>query len=133
MEKKGVITVDNNQIEFNANEQLKEKKFTGLKIVWAVIFIAITAWMIWGLADVLASKGQKGWGIGLALYLTLIVMVFGSIGYVIDIIIAIVGVVLSVRNLNETTSKKTLISFIVMAVLPIVVEATLIITCKLLA
>ena len=125
--------MDNNQIEFNANEQLKEKKFTGLKIVWAVIFIAITAWMIWGLADVLASKGQKGWGIGLALYLTLIVMVFGSIGYVIDIIIAIVGVVLSVRNLNETTSKKTLISFIVMAVLPIVVEATLIITCKLLA
>lgn len=125
--------MDTNQVEFNANEQLKEKKFTGLKIVWAVIFIAITAWMIWGLADVLASKGQKGWGIGLALYLTLIVMVFGSIGYVIDIIIAIVGVVLSVRNLNATTSKKTLISFIVMAVLPIVVEATLIITCKLLA
>ena len=125
--------MDTSQVEFNANEQLKEKKFTGLKIVWAVIFIAITAWMIWGLADVLASKGQKGWGIGLALYLTLIVMVFGSIGYVIDIIIAIVGVVLSVRNLNETTSKKTLISFIVMAVLPIVVEATLIITCKLLA
>ncbi len=125
--------MDTNQVEFKAKEQMKEKKFIGLKIVWAVIFIAMTVWMAWGLVDVLVSKGQKGWEIGLAIYLTFMVITFGSIGYAIDLIVAIVGVVLSFKNLNETTSKKTLISFIVMAVLPIIVEATLIITCKLLA
>ena len=109
----------------------KSKKFTGLKIFWFIIFVAMTAFLLYGLIDVLSSKGQDGWQVALVAYLTIMVIIIGMIGYGVCILIALFGIVLSLINKGET--KSSLISFMVMAVLPIIAEVIFIVIANLLA
>ncbi len=107
----------------------KSKFLTALKIIFSVIYLAVTIWLVWGLVDIAISPSGVN-SLDVALYLVFIVLIFGSIGYILSLIPAIIGLIYSsVKKLG----KGNIISFIIAVILPIITEAILIIVCNLLA
>jgi len=118
----------------NVQTNNKNKIYTILKIVWGIIVVALTAWLVWGLIDVINNPNEANRGLELAVYLTFIVIIFGVIGYGISTLIGLVGAVVAFINLRKgLTSKGNLICFVIMALVPIILEAGFIIACQLLA
>ena len=112
----------------------KPKKFTPLKVIWLVVFAITTFWIIWGFVDLMSFRGKTDWGFAFALYLTISVGVLGTAGYLLSVILGAVGVFISLKAFrNDKATKKTLICFVVMTLLPIVVEGLVFVVCKLMA
>ena len=136
---KGKVFMEENRETQNELEQVKENevatannKSTFLlvwKIVVAVLYVIITALLVWGLVDALIKlntpvpDGKVNFnGLGFAIFLVIIVLVFGTIAYAINVITSIVGLVISRK---KGADKGTKIYFIVFIFLPIITEILL--------
>ena len=107
----------------------KSKFLTSLKIIFAIIYLAVTIWLVWGLIDIVISPSGVN-SLDVALYLAFIVIIFGSIGYILSLIPAIMGLIYSIA---KKFGKSNIIFFIVAVILPIITETIIIIICNLLA
>ncbi len=125
----------NKELE-NTNEQIvqerKYKKFTALKIISAVVWLITLAWLIYGAIDVaMIPLDNNGRGISVAFFLTFNVIIFGGIGNAISLIISLVGTLTSLVGYKQGTVKlSTLITFLILFILPIITEVIFIIVAK---
>lgn len=101
-------------------EKPKYKSLLIFKILFIVAYALMTAFLVWNLIDSLTSENV---GLSLALYLALIVIIIGSIGYIVCIILAIVGLIISIVK----KTKPNIITFVIFTLLPIITEAIIII------
>jgi hypothetical protein len=116
------------------NVKTNNKTYTILKIIWGIIVVALTAWLVWELIDIVNKTDDTSKGIELAVYLILMVIIFGIIGYGISALIGLVGAVVAFINLKKgLTTKGNFICFVIMAIVPIILEVGFIIACQLLA
>ncbi|MBE5756645.1 MAG: hypothetical protein E7342_02480 [Clostridiales bacterium] len=98
-----------------------------LKTIFAIIYTGVTLWLLWGYIDVLNATNNQA--LSLSLFLALLVIIYGSIFYGLSLLIAIVGLIISIIK----KSKFNIISFIIAICLPIVSEAGFIIASQILA
>ncbi len=123
--------IQNNDV---APVQNKKKFLLVWKIIVAVLYAAITGFLVWSLFDALASlndsvpEGQLNFnGLGYGLYLIIVVLILGSIVYAVNAILSIVGLVVSVK---KDAGIGTKIYFIIFIVLPIITEIIIFIVAK---
>ncbi len=98
---------------------------TILKILSAVFYALVTAYLVYGLIDVLSSGGNVS--LGIAVYLTFSVIILGSIGYIITLIPAIIGLISSIA---KEAGLFSILYFVVFILLPIITEGVIIIICQ---
>lgn len=110
-------------------EEKKIRKLTALKIISAIIFIGITIYLVVGLVDALNSSADKI-SLNVALYLTFVVIIFGTIGNVLALIPAVIGLIYTAIRMKKGQGLAQLITFIVLTALPILSELTFIIVCS---
>ena len=104
----------------------KNKLIFILKIIVAIIYFAMTAFLAWGLIDALATlnapvpDGQMNFnGLGFAVYLIVVVLLIGSSVYAVDVVLSIIGLITCKK---KGASKRDKIYFIVFILLPIITE-----------
>lgn len=110
----------------------KSKALTALKIIWAILIVAITAFLVWGAVDTFIQESNNDGsfqGLGIALYLIYFVMILGSIGYGVTVIIAIAGLIVSIVKKYKGSS----VFFIFAIIIPVVTEFLIIYLCKILS
>lgn len=113
-------------------ENKKTKKFLALKIISAVIFSVVTALLVWWFLEVLStplvSESTNGVTINerslaLAFFIVIGLIIVGGIGYSINLVLSITGIILSSINYKKrTTAKGSLIFFIIFTILPVLTE-----------
>lgn len=96
-----------------------------LKILYAVIYIAVTAYLVYGFLDIVISPSENV-SLELAVYLTFSVIIIGGIGYIISLIPAIIGLISSIVS----GEGGNVLFFIIAVILPIVSEFVLITITK---
>lgn len=101
-------------------EKPKYKSLLVFKILFIVAYVLMTAFLVWNFIDALNSENV---GLSLALYLALIVIIIGSIGYIVCLTLAIIGLIISIIK----KTKPNIITFIIFTFLPIITEAIIII------
>ncbi len=106
----------------------KSKFVKALKIIYAIIYLAVTVYLVWGLLDIVIHPVDN-MALSTALYLSIVVIIFGTIGYIISVVVALVGLFVSI---GKKEPKGSIIYFIVATLLPVLTEAIIIIICKLL-
>ncbi|MBQ9756036.1 MAG: hypothetical protein IJV99_00385 [Clostridia bacterium] len=98
-----------------------------LKVLSAIIYLVVTAFLIYGLIGCLDDKKVK---VSLAFYLTFSVIIFGSIGNIISTIVSLVGLIISIIKRKNGGSMADVIYFIVMVILPALTEIVIILITK---
>lgn len=111
-------------------EEIKTKKRIALKVIALVIYLAITAFLLYGLIDAKTTEGSAK-GLSMAVYLVFCVLIFGIIGNILALIPAIIGLVLSIISYDKEKSLGNVITFTILTVLPILTEAIFILICVL--
>ena len=112
--------MDNNQLM----GQPKVKSFHVLKIVSAIIYLAVTLYLILGLKKALGSDDK---GLALATYLVFSVIIFGSIGNILAIIVALIGLVYTAMKFKVVKKRAQLVIFATLTILPVITELVFII------
>lgn len=107
----------------------KSKLLTTLKVIYLIIYIALTAYLVWGLLDIVITPSSNP-SLEVAVYLTIVVIIIGGIGYIVSLIPAIIGLIYSIV---KRAGKGNIIFFIVAIILPIISEIAFIVTCQMLA
>lgn len=92
-----------------------------LKIISALVYFLMTAFLAIVLVDIILNPGDLP-GLGFALFLIIFVLIIGSIGYAITLILSVIGSVLAAKSLPLGGKKSTLVFFIVFSILPVVTE-----------
>ncbi len=119
----------------NINEQIvqerKYKKYTALKIISLIVWLITLAWLTYGAIDVAKISDTNSRGLSVAFYLTFSVIIFGGIGNVVSLIVSTVGAMIAGIGYKQGTVKlSTLITFLILFVLPIITEVIFIIVAK---
>ena len=122
-----------NVLENRENENnVAPKKFKAIKIIWLVVMGLITALLVWGLIDVVGVEEGSKKGLAVAAYLIIMVIILGGIGYGACFLIGIVGTIVTAVNLKKgLTTKGTLVWFVLMIIIPALLETTFVLACKL--
>ncbi len=107
----------------NTIKKTKHTSLLVLKIIFLIAHVLISAFLIISMFDSLSSANPE---LSLALYLALIVIIFGTIGYAVCLILAIVGLIISIVK----KSKNNIIVFTIFMFLPILTEFLIIIITK---
>lgn len=110
----------------------KTNRLIVLRVLTAVVFAIVTALLLWWYIDVLStpvvSEPTNGITINqrslaLAFFIVIGLIIVGGIGYVVNLGLAITGLIISsIKYKKQTTTIGTLIYFIVFTALPILVE-----------
>lgn len=107
---------------------LKQPKKTSLIIfatITALIYIIYTVFLAVGIIEALTTPTTDNWaGVGVALFYVFFVIIFGSIFYGADIILAIIGLIISHKKRKQGLKKGFNGYFIVMCILPLLTLAT---------
>ncbi len=98
-----------------------------LKIISALLYFLMTAFLTVILIDIILNPGDLP-GLGIALFLIIFVLIIGSIGYGITVILSIVGAILSAKRMPLGGRKSNLIFFTVFSILPVVTEGLFVLT-----
>ena len=98
---------------------------TFLKILYSVLFVAVTAFLVYGLLDIVISPSENA-SLELALYLTFNVIIIGSIAYIITLIPAIIGLISSI----VAGEGGNIVFFIIAVLLPFIAEFIIITVSK---
>lgn len=104
----------------------KNKLLTFLKVFYLIVYLAITIYLVWSFLDIVISPSQNV-GLEVAVFLSLVVIILGSVGYLICISISITGFVIS---LVKKKGVGNLLFFTIATLLPILTEAIIIILCQ---
>ena len=112
----------------------KRGDFRLLRILTAVIYAAVTAFMVYQLADCIVKLGKHDQtaGLNLVLFLLVFVLIWGTIVYAVPTVMAIVGAVLTKKRRKARGERGAPVYFIVMSVLPYATELLVIFVCYLL-
>ncbi len=111
------------------NLEKKSELLLILKILTIIFYLAVTVFFVIALIGCL---GEKYVNLSLAIFLILL-LVYGSIAYLIEIIIAIVGLVKGVAKWKKGGSIFDFLFFLAFIILPILTELVLIIVAKIIA
>lgn len=111
----------------NSNE--KQKKLLVPRIISAVLYLLVTAFLVYSLIDSLNSENLS---LSIALYLAIIVIIFGSIGYGVCIIFSFVCFIVAIAK-RKILAKGTSTYFAIFTILPVLTEFLIIVICKLIA
>ena len=96
---------------------VKNKKYTVLKILSAVFYAIITAFIIYCFLDALIESKENGFAV---LGYVLILVTVG-ISYLLPLILSVVGLILSaVAKSNGQATLKTVIYFLIFTALPLI-------------
>ena len=107
-------------------ENKKSKLLTSLKIAIFIVYVALTIWICWGLLDIIINPTEN-FSASVAIYLAIVVIIFGMIGYSVCLILALIGLIVVIK---KRAGKGNLIFFIVSIILSIITEMTFILVCK---
>ena len=107
----------------------KSKFLAALKIIFIIIYVLLTAFLAWGLIDTLTAPSENA-SLALGLYLAIVVIIFGLIGYAVSLITAAIGLIVAIV---KHAGKGDVGFFIVAVILPIVTEGAFILICQLIA
>lgn len=107
----------------------KSKLLTVMKILFLIIYLSVTVWLVFGLLDILITPSGDV-KVEIALYLTFIIIIFGTLGYSASLIFAIIGFIFT---LVKKQGKGNVIFFTIALILPILTQTALIVTCQLIA
>ncbi len=109
----------------------KKVKLLPLRIIGAILYILITAFFAYMLIDILIDKPQHV-GLAFAVYLVLLLS-YGSICYGVNLIIFLVGLIISIAKRKKQKAKGSIIFFSVFVALILITHLTLILTTYLTA
>ena len=107
------------------------KKFTALKIITAILFALTTIWLVWGFIDVANSRPTDGSSADFSGLAIAVLIIYGTIGYIITFIASLVGTIVSAVNRKNGTPKGTLIFFILIMVLTVIAELVVLVSAVL--
>ncbi|MBO5046257.1 MAG: hypothetical protein J6C93_05250 [Clostridia bacterium] len=104
----------------------RSKAILVLKILAMVAYLAITAWFVIGFFTELYGESENA-QLSAAMFLTIIVIIFGSIFYPVPIVLSIIGLVLSALAVKRGQGGKGSVAyFITFIALPVVTYLILI-------
>ena len=116
--------------EVNEKTLQTTKKYKGIFIAQLIILVLITAFLVYGFIDVVVDPDETSRAIGIVFYLTIFLVFCGGIGYVVSMILGVIGLVLSVKAKKQGLAEtKTMVKFIVTTALPVVIWLALYIAC----
>ena len=118
-------------IQDTALTPTKKVKLLPLRIIGAILYILITAFFAYMLIDMLIDKPQN-LGLSLAVYLVLLLS-YGSIAYGVDLILCLVGFIISLAKRKKENAKGSIIFFALLVGLILVTYLTLFLTAYLTA
>ncbi len=98
------------------------RNFHFLKLISAIIYVAVTMYLILGLKNALNDDG-----LGIAAFLVFGVIILGSIGNVLAITPALIGLIYTAIKYKVVPKKTQLVIFAVQTALPIITELLFII------
>lgn len=107
----------------------KSKLLATLKVIYLIIYLALTVYLAWGLVDIVITPSSNQ-SLEIAVYLTFMVIMIGGIGYIVSIIPALIGLIACI---TKRAGKGSIIFFIVAVLLPIISEFVFITACQMLA
>ena len=116
---------------FDLAPEVKPVKLKALKIISAILYSAVTVFLLATLIDLIVDPGSS-FGLSLAVYLVVILFIIGGIANGVVLLISAIGLVISAVKLKKGCSKKTLAFFIVFTALPIVTEVVIYTVCMIL-
>ena len=122
--------MDNIEVQNGVQANIKPiKKLTVLKVL-SILFCAITfVLLLLTLFDALANEGDA-LKVALVFYYVFFVLVFGIIGNFLALIPAVIGLIYTIINRKKADVKKQLITFIILTILPILIQAFFCIFCS---
>ena len=118
-------------IQDTALTPTKKVKLLPLRIIGIILYILITAFFAYMLAHELIVKPQN-LGLSLAVYLVLLLS-YGSIAYGVDLILCLVGFIISLAKRKKENAKGSIIFFALLVGLILVTYLTLFLTAYLTA
>ena len=118
-------------IQDTALTPAKKVKLLPLRIIGAILYILITAFFAYMLIDMLIDKPQN-LGLSLAVYLVLL-LTYGSIAYGVDLILFLVGLIISLAKRKKENAKGSIIFFALLVGFILVTYLTLFLTAYLTA
>lgn len=118
-------------IQDTALTPTKKVKLLPLRIIGIILYILITAFFAYMLAHELIVKPQN-LGLSLAVYLVLLLS-YGSIAYGVDLILCLVGLIISLAKRKKENAKGSIIFFALLVGLILVTYLTLFLTAYLTA
>ena len=101
-------------------------------MIVAVLFVGLTVFLVSGLINEITKPPVNSEntidlsGLGLALYLIIVIILIGGAGYLLNTILSIVGLIISLSKRKDGVGNGTIIYFVVFIALPIITEALLI-------
>lgn len=128
MEENTKLIIDDNILEERANQK-KKGELTALKVVSAILYALVTGFLLFEFFWILFTE-QSNVGLGLAVYLVIILAAIGSIANAVPTILSLIGLIITVvKRKKGEFSISTLVYFIVFTALPYVTEGILFLTC----
>ena len=118
-------------IQDTALTPTKKIKLLPLRIIGIILYILTTAFFAYMLAHELIDKPQN-LGLSLAVYLVLLLS-YGSIAYGVDLILCLVGFIISLAKRKKENAKGSIIFFALLVGLILVTYLTLFLTAYLTA
>lgn len=132
MEENTKLIIDDNILEESANQK-KKGELTALKVVSAILYALVTGFLLFEFFWILFTE-QSHVGLGLAVYLVIILAAIGSIANAVPTILSLIGLIITVvKRKKGEFSISTLVYFIVFTALPYVTEGILFLTCYIVA
>jgi hypothetical protein len=101
----------------------KKSKQLVWKILFLVAYLAITAFILIQYFELLSITDDPSHGLSVAVFLVVIVLIIGGIGYAISLVFGAIGLFLSI---SKHSGKGNIIFFSIATALPIVTEGVFI-------
>ena len=119
------LNLDLSHPEVEVETPPKTPTFKVLKIITAVFYGLVVAFLIATFIDaILSYDPTNSWsGLGFAVYLVVVILVIGSCANFVPTVLAVIGIILSVKKRSQGCPKSTTTFFIVFAILPYLTEA----------
>ena len=103
------------------NKGRRPKSLIVLKIICAIIYLAMTAVLIYSYVDVANEADGLGKAVGLTLFLSLILFIYGGASTIVGIILSSIGLSLSIKNIKiGRATKLDVTTFAILIVYPFV-------------
>lgn len=101
----------------------KNSKQLVWKILFLVVYLALTTFILIEYFGLMRVVGDTSYGLSVAVFLIVIVLIIGGIGYAISLVFGAIGLFLSI---SKHSGKGNIIFFSIATALPIITEGVFI-------
>lgn len=129
MKEETIEQISEEKVEEVKQTNPKRGRFLPLWIITPILYAIITIYLAWSLLDVMGGENQA---LGIAIWLSIIFTIFGTGGYIVCEIPAIIGLILTCVKKPNGLRKGQLVYFMIFIVLPIVTYFAFILIVKML-